>query len=315
MIKSQKLSQPLRHVVDQQAAPLDLKGIRMRRTTKMILLVFSLLLCASTLPRAEEKSAEVRPISLGLMPYLSTRTLLANYQPIAAALEGALKQPVHLLTAPDFDTFVKRVLDGEYDVALLAPHYARLAIKGYGYTPLLLHKAPIRGVLVSSRAQPLSSFNDLRGQNIAVVDRSALIVIAGAIALAENGLTEGRDYQFVETVSHSSALHNAISGKARAALVSYSTLILAAPDLQRDALLWRDIASIPGQFYIAHSRVPESRQQAVKAALLAFEKSPEGLQFFEKTKHGGFREPTAEDYLLLDKMMPETRRQLGNIIR
>lgn len=263
----------------------------------------------------EEQQAGSRPLSVGLMPYLSTRTLLANYQPIAVALERELKQPVQLLTAPDFDTFVKRVVEGEYDVALLAPHYARLASKDYGYAPLLLHKAPIRGVLVSSRAQPLSKFDDLRDQSIAIVDRSALIVIAGALTLAENGLKENTDYRFVETVSHSSALHYAISGKARAALISYSTLVLAAPELQRDALVWRDVANIPGQFYIAHNRIPNNKQEAIKAALLRFEKSPEGQQFFDKTKHGGFREPSPEDYTLLDRMLPETRRQLGTILR
>ena len=278
-----------------------------------------LALCHPPCTQAEEKignrAADSRVLTIGLMPYLSTRTLLANYQPIAVALETTLKQPVQLLTAPDFDTFVKRVLDGEYDIALLAPHYARLASKEYGYTPLLLHKAPIRGVLVSSRNLPLNSFDDLRGQNIAVVDRSALIVIAGAVTLAESGLKENADYRFVETVSHSSALHNAITGRARAALVSYSTLVLAAPELQRDAVVWRDVANIPGQFYIAHSRVLPARQQAIKAALLAFEKSPEGQQFFEKTKHGGLREPTAEDNVLLDRILPETRRQLGTILR
>lgn len=272
----------------------------------------SLLLCSPQIGLAEEKPAASRPLSVGLMPYLSTRTLLANYQPIAMALETALKQPVQLLTAPDFDTYVKRVVDGEYDIALLAPHFARLAIREYDYTPLLLHKAPIRGVLVSNRNQPLTSFNDLRGQNIAIVDRSALLVIAGAVTLADNGLKENADYRFVETVSHSSALHNAITGKARAALVSYSTLVLAPPELQRDATVWRDIASIPGQVYIAHSRIPPARQQAVKAALQAFEKTAEGQQFFEKTKHGGFREMTNEDNALLDRLLPETRRQLGH---
>ena len=134
----------------------------------------SLLLCSPQTGLADEKPAASRPLSVGLMPYLSTRTLLANYQPIAVALETALKQPVQLLTAPDFDTYVKRVVDGEYDIALLAPHFARLAIREYDYTPLLLHKAPIRGVLVSNRNQPLTGFDDLRGQNIAIVDRSAL---------------------------------------------------------------------------------------------------------------------------------------------
>lgn len=278
-----------------------------------------LLCCACALcivfPSVAQDKAEARTLVIGLMPYLSTRTLMANYQPVADALQQSLKQPVTLLTAPNFDVFVERVLNGDYDVALLAPHYARLAIKDYGYAPLLLHKAPIRGILVTGKDAPLKSFDELRGHNIAIVDRSALIVIAGALTLAENGLKENQDYRFIETVTHSSALHNAITGKARAALVSHSTLVLASTELQQNAQVWRDIATIPGQFYIAHNRLPPARQSAIKAALLAFEKTPEGQQFFEKTKHAGFREPTAEDFALLDRTLPETRKLLGKAVR
>lgn len=285
------------------------------RMGKILLLCCCLLLGGVGNLLANEGKPATKPLTVGLMPYLSTRTLLANYQPIAVALEQSLKQPVLLLTAPDFDTFVRRVFDGEYDIVLLAPHYARLATKEYGYNALLLHKAPIRGVLISGRNAPLKSFDDLRGQIISVVDRSALIAVAGVLTLADAGLREGSDYRFVESVSHSSALHNAISGRSRAALVSHSTLILAPEELQREAVVWREIATVPGQFYIAHNRVPAARQQAVKAALLAFEKTAEGQRFFEKTSHGGFREPSNEDYVLLDRLLPETRRHLGNIAR
>ncbi len=271
-------------------------------------------LAATPFVSAQEKAA-LRPLTIGLMPYLSTRTLLANYQPIALALEQELKQPIQLLTAPDFDTFVKRVLGGEYDVALLAPHYARLATTGYGYSALLVHKAPIRGVLVTSRNNPLQRTEELRGHSLAIAERSALLVIVGALTLSDEGIKEGTDYHFVETVSHSSALHSAISGKSRAALISYSTLILAAPELQRETLIWRELNSIPGQFYIAHNRIPSERQKAIKATLLAFEKTQDGQQFFEKTKHGGFRDPTREDGELLDRLLPETRRQLGTLLR
>jgi phosphonate transport system substrate-binding protein len=277
------------------------------------LLVFCCLFAPALAP-AQEKST-YRPLTIGLMPYLTTRTLLANYQPIAVALEQELKQPIQLLTAPDFDTFLKRVFDGEYDVVLLAPHYARLAIKEFGYTPLLVHKAPIRGVLVTSRNHPLSSTEELRGQTIAVAERSALLVIVGALILSDEGLKEGKDYQFVETVSHSSALHSAISGKSRAALISFSTLSLAAPELQKDTVIWRELNRIPGQFYIAHNRLPSERQKAIKAALLAFENTQQGQQFFEKTKHGGFRDPNREDAEFLDRLLPETRRQLANLLR
>jgi len=282
------------------------------------ILHFLLLSCSlslfSPMSGAQEK-ATVRPLTIGLMPYLSTRTLLANYQPIALALEQELQQPVQLVTAPDFDTYVKRVLDGDYDVALLAPHFARLAIRDYGYNALLMHKAPIRGVIVTARNKPLNNVDELRGQSIAIVDRSALLVIVGAVTLADEGLKEGSDYTFVETVSHSSALHNAASGKSRAALISYSTLVLASAELQRDAVVWRELSSIPGQFYIAHNRVAAARQKQVKAALLAFEKTPDGQQFFEKTKHGGFAEPGRAKAEFPHRLLPETRRQLGAAIR
>jgi phosphonate transport system substrate-binding protein len=277
---------------------------------------YLLVFCCSLLPAlapAQEKTV-LRPLSVGLMPYLATRTLLASYQPIALALERELKQPVQLNTAPDYDTFIKRVVDGEYDVVVLAPHYARLVTRDYGFIPLLVHKAPIRGVLITSRNKPLYSTEELRGETVAIAERSALLVIVGALTLSDEGMKEGSDYQFVETVSHSSALHNAISGKSRAALISYSTLTLAAPELQKDALIWRELNTIPGQFYVVHNRIPPERQKAIKTALLAFEKTPDGQQFFEKTKHGGYREPSREDGEFLDRLLPETRRQLSNVL-
>ena len=142
-----------------------------------------------------------------------------------------------------------------------------------------------------------------------------LIAIAAVASLAEEGLREHFDYRFVETVSHSSALYNAINGKARAALVSYSMLLLSPPELQQETIIWKVLANIPGQFYIAHSRLPQARQQAIKGALLAFEKSKEGRAFFEKTRHGGLREPSAEDYAQIDRILPETRKQLGALLR
>jgi len=283
------------------------------RPLRLFLLAICLGVLAFPLAQAQEKPG-IKPLTLGLMPYLTTRALLGLYQPVASRLEQELKQPVQLVTAPDFDTFVKRVIDGEYDLVLLAPHYARLAIRDYGYSPILIHKAPIRGVLVTARNQPLTDLAELRGQTIAVVDRSAVMAINGALLLAEAGLKENSDYQFVESVSHSSALHGALAGKSRAAIISHSTLMLAAPELQRDAVIFRELPPIPGMFYIANKHLASTRQAEVKQALHAFERSSEGQAFFEKTSHVGFREPTREDAQLLDRMLPETRRQLGSLL-
>lgn len=283
-------------------------------TKRRFLLAAALGLFTAKTSLGQEKP-RAKPLTLGLMPYLSTRALLATYQPIANALEKELNQPVQLLTAPDFDTFFKRVLIGDYDVVVLAPHYSRIAIKDYGYKALLMHKSPIRSVVVTKRNNPLEKITDLRHQSIAIVERSALMAISGAVWLADEGLKEDVDYHFIETVTHSSALHSAISGKTRAAIVSYVSLRLAPPELQQDAVIFRELKQIPGMFYLAHSRLPTAQQAAIKHALLHFEPTAEGQAFFEKTSHGGFREPSREDAELLDRMLPETRRLLSNILR
>jgi len=256
----------------------------------------------------------VRPLVFGVMPYINTRALLSTYQPLAQALERELKVPLSLQTAPDFDTFIRRVRDGEYDLVLLAPHYARLAEKDYGYVPLRVHKAPIRVVLLTARDHPLMRVDDLRGQSIAIVERSALIAIVGAAWLGGAGLKEGQDYHFVDNVTHSSAIHSAISGKSRAAIVARATLILAPEEVQRDIVVFREIGQIPGLFYEAHNRLTNERRQAIRAALLRFEKSPEGQSFFAKTAHGGFRDSSREDAAFLDRVLPETRRQIDHLV-
>ena len=283
----------------------------MRFSAGMVWALLCMLLAAAWPARASDAPA----LTLGIVPYLSTRNLLAIHQPLARSLEASLQQPVQIQTAPDYDTFVKRLVRGDFDLAIAPPHYARLAIREYGYQALLAHKAPIRGVLVTARAQPLASADGLRGKTIAIADRSALLVIVGTAALADLGLREDKDYRFVEAPSHASALHSAVSGKAAAALVTQTALLLAPAELQRDAVVWRELAQIPGQFYVAHNRLPDARQKAIKAALLSFEHSAEGQTFFEKTRNEGFREPTAADNSQLDRALPETRRLLGPVLR
>lgn len=252
---------------------------------------------------------------LGLLPYLSTRTLLSTYQPLADALEKRLQRPVQLLTAPDFNSYLERVLNGDYDLALVAPHYARLAMVDHNFAAIVRHTAAIRGLLVTARNHPLQKFSELRGENIAVVDRSALLAIVGSVTLAEQGLQEGRDYHFSESVSHSSALHNTITGNSRVALVSHTTLALAPPEVQSRAIVWQELNKIPGLFYVAPPKVNASMRRNIQEALFEFEKSPAGTAFIEKTRHGGYMIPTTDDYRFLDRLLPETRQQLKHTQR
>jgi len=257
---------------------------------------------------AAEKPAGA-PLTVGIVPYMSTGMLLRTHAPLAQSLESSLQRPVNLRTAPDYKSFFQRLRAGDYDIAITPPHYGWLAIRDHGFQPLLVHRDPIRGILVSAADQPVKNIADLRGASIAVTDRSALMAILGALTLADAGLVENRDYQFVSAVSHSSAIHNAITGKTRAALVNATSLVLSPPEIRQRTQVWGDLAVFPGQFYIAHARLGEDHK-AVIAALQAFERSPAGQEFFTNTAQGGFRALTADDRKILERALPETRRQL-----
>ena len=72
---------------------------------------------------ADEKT----PLTLGVFPYVSPVQLAAFHAPLKDYLTKSLGRPVTLVTAPDFNSFVDRTRDGQYDIIFTAPHLGRLA--------------------------------------------------------------------------------------------------------------------------------------------------------------------------------------------
>ena len=106
----------------------------------------------------------VAPLQLGVVPNVSARVIMANYQPLRQFLERELKRPVEVVTAPDFKTFFQRTQNGEYDVVVTAANLARLAQTEGGYSPLGSYQPAISGLLVMSRERPVKSIQELRGK-------------------------------------------------------------------------------------------------------------------------------------------------------
>ncbi len=72
-----------------------------------------------------------QPLRLGVAPYLSTRSLLVESAPLKDFLADRLRQPVSIGTAANPGKFVQRMIRGDFDVALLPPHFARYMQQTY----------------------------------------------------------------------------------------------------------------------------------------------------------------------------------------
>jgi len=83
------------------------------------LIICSLVLLSVGAIKAEaalQENAQVTEFRVGILPYMSTQSLLARYAPLRDYLERVLRRPVRLLTAPTFANIIERARHYEYDL-------------------------------------------------------------------------------------------------------------------------------------------------------------------------------------------------------
>lgn len=256
-------------------------------------------------------SAQPTPLVVGLLPTLSPRVLIQNYQPFRLYLERTLKRPVELVTATNFTAFHQSTMAGKYDLVVTAAHLGRLAqIKGR-YSPLATYQSVNRAILMTSKSAPLKFTKDLRGTAVATLDRSALIVSQALIWLQEQDLQLGKDYKLLETSSHNSAAYAVLSGESPLAIVSPAGLKQMPADLQDKLQVFATLPPLPALVWLANPRMA-SEVPRLKSVLLAFSPTlDEGKEFFDKTGYLNMRGITPLEMKSLDPYISYLKQHLG----
>lgn len=250
-------------------------------------------------------------VKVGILPTMSPRVLLNNYQPLRVYLEQTLKRPVLMVTATDFAAFHQSTLAGDYDIVVTAAHLARLAQLEAGYLPLATYRAPNRAILMTSRAAPLKSIHDLRGRSIAILDRFALITGQALLWLEGHGLREHVDFRLLETPSHNSAAYSVLNGTSALAIISPAGWKQMPASLRDRLRIYANLPEIPGLMWLANPRLANDAPR-LKSALFAFTPNlPPGKQFFDTTGYQGMRAITPEELQALDPYTRFIQRQPG----
>lgn len=256
-------------------------------------------------------AAQEAPVVVGILPTLSPRVLIGNYQPFRLYLQRTLKRPVELVTATNFTAFHQSTMAGKYDLVVTAAHLARLAQIEGRYSPLATYQSVNRAVLLTSLSAPLKSVKDLKGARVATLDRFALIVSQTSIWLQEQDLQWGKDYQLLETSSHNSAAYSVLSGESMLAIVSPAGLKQMPADIQDKLQVFATLPPLPSLMWLAHPRMT-SEVPRLKSVLLAFSPTlSEGKAFFDKTGYLNMREITPEEMKSLDPYIPYLKQHLG----
>jgi len=237
---------------------------------------------------------EQAPLRFGILPFNSTLALIKTHQPLRQFLQARLGRPVEIFTAPDYQTYLREQLQGNYDLMITAPHFALMAMEK-GYVPLYHYQARLEPIMVVRKDDPANDPKGLQGRRIAMANRVAFASIAGLRWLADKGMKPEQDFSVIEKPTHGAAIAAVAVGDADGAITT-TTLLGQVPEDIRQRL--RYISSgirLPHVVTMAHKRLGDKEIQRVKEALMAFSSSPEGQAFFKETSYIGYEDLKADE--------------------
>ena len=253
------------------------------RTLKLTTLLFiSFLLPVTCLADADSKN-DKQAISFGMLPFVSTHRLIEIFLPIKEYLEQELQRPVKLVTAPNFNDYMQRLLDGEYDLYHTPPHLAALAELEYKHRRLSRYSGSLDGSLFVVKHGPIKSIKDLKGKTISAPARLAVITMLGEVLLMKNGLQPGKDVSIRNTSSHGNAILSLARGKTDAAIVVSGLSEKMSKEMKAKLTVLTKTSKIPHVMFMANAKLPEKDYKAAKKAMLNFTADGAGKDYFAKS--------------------------------
>jgi len=249
-----------------------------------------------------------KPMRLGTLPVVSTRTAYEIYHPLLAHLEKAFNLSVSLETPPNFKAMYQRIQEGGFDLLVSPPHIARLAQKRLVWHPLVMCLPEHQSVLLAMEANGPANLEALRGGTIAVLDNSALVAMVMMEALSKKGMVMDRDFKVIETRSYESSQISVRQGVAQA-MVSRSQGFID-PNARDRMKVLLEAGALPGYVFIAAPATSKGQLQNLRTELLLFGGAPEAKPFLEKLGYDSVAVATEDAMRRLDPYLAVTESKL-----
>lgn len=253
-----------------------------------------------------------RPIEIGLMPYLPTTRLLEAHQSLRRHIEETFKRPAALSTAPDFLSFQRRVLRGDFDLVLTGPNIGWQAWLDAGMVPIAVSKRFVIIQIVVPKDSRITSVADLRGKTVATIDAFTTTSQITVRLLREAGLEVGRDVQLRHEKTPFSSVQAVVFGEAAAAGFHNVPFHTLNPEIRDGLRVIKESAPLPGVMFLSRRAPDIPSPEQFQAALFRYaQETPAGRAYIEDLGHDGLLRPDFKRLKVLDGLVPEVRRMLA----
>ena len=256
---------------------------------------------------ARPAEAQQGPLQFGVMPNVSARILLGQYQPFRNFLEQELALPVEVVTAPGLQAFHERSVAGAFGLVVTAGNLGRVAQLDAGLRPIAIYEPRIPGLIVTLRGRPLAHGAELRGLTVAMTNPQSLVALKFIHWLRAQGLEMGRDARATHARNEDSLAQLLNTPETRAAVMSRGEFNAIRADIRENLVVWQEFIRVPGFLMLLGPRVAERDAERIMAAITRFPGTPAAAEFYAATGFNAIRAVTPADLAELDDVVDETR--------
>lgn len=243
---------------------------------------------------------------IGIAPHTSARVILEMYQPLRVYLTKNLGMPVEILTATNFDEYIRRALQGEFDIAITTGHQARLLQSDASYIPLLTYKADFKAIVIVAKDGQIHSAKDLREKNVLGLSPTSLVTMWGQHWLSDNGSSDIP----VKYVSASDSVAQLVaSGDAAAGFTSLANFQRLPNDLKTRLAVIAESKPMAGRVYLLNKR-QSSIEGKISSLLWSFAETPEARSYFTTNELEGYRMLKPNELEEMDIYAAEVRKSI-----
>ena len=136
---------------------------------------------SSTVTSSATTSRAQRPLKMGVIPYLSPGTLIAEYAGLRDYLAAELKRAVIIHTALDLRQFSTRTEQRDFDIVLTAPHLLTRTM-AVAYQPLMAVRADFYAHILVPVRSPARNLREVVGARMHNPPPSAFTSIESGVS-------------------------------------------------------------------------------------------------------------------------------------
>lgn len=249
-------------------------------------------------------------IKIGVLPYTDALKILNIHQPLKEFLSTQLNQDIQIYTSATYEKFFEDTSKGEFDIIITGPHFGLLHIQD-GFVPLFRYNTDLKPIFVVLKNSKYSKISDLKNKKISMSNYLSVSSIAGIKSLIDEGFVNETDFTLMNYKSHTSAIMSVVFGESDAAITTHTPIKqLTDENIKSKIKILESDFAMPHLFTIANPALGTAKIELIKKALISFQSSPKGLEFFQKTGYKSYIEISQNDFNLIQPVLEETNRFL-----